>query len=228
MIRNYNRLICLGSIVALIGYIMSGPAAFVIVHLAKPQPAWTSPAVFAQNYSTLQDLPFYFGFLLIGGMLMLAAGHYLNFKEDNNQKKFHLLLSVAWTIIFATLICFNYVCQITFVRNLALNYKPEYDYAISIFSMSNPLSLSWANEMWGYGFLGVATLLMSGYYQYKHDFVRLLLIANGILSLITAAWTIVDVSWVMSAIGLVCYFLWNALMILLMIMIYNHSKKHAQ
>jgi len=142
MTLNYNRLISLGAIVALIGYIMSGPAAFVIVHLVKPQPAWISPAIFAQNYSSLQDLPFYFGFLLIGGMLMLVAGHYLNFKEDNNLKKFHLFLSVAWTIIFATLICFNYICQITFVHNLALNYKPEYDYAISIFSMSNPLSLS--------------------------------------------------------------------------------------
>ena len=70
---NYNKLISLGSLVALVGFIMSGPVAFVIVQMVKPQPAWVSSSVFAENYSTIQDLPFYFGFLLIGGMLMLAA-----------------------------------------------------------------------------------------------------------------------------------------------------------
>jgi hypothetical protein len=87
---DYNRLISLGALVALIGYIMSGPVAFAIVNLVKPQPSWISPAVFAENYSTIQDLPFYFGFFLIGGMLMLAVGHYLNFKDDDDEKKFHL------------------------------------------------------------------------------------------------------------------------------------------
>lgn len=156
---NYYRLISLGAILALIGYIMSGPVAFVIVHLVKPQPAWISAAVFAENYSVIQDMPFYFGFLLIGGMLMLVAGHYLNFKEDNDEKKFHLLISLGWTIVFCALISFNYICQTTFVRHLALHNKPEYDSAISAFSMSNPLSFCWANEMWGYGFLGISNFI---------------------------------------------------------------------
>jgi len=101
---DYNKLIALGAIVALVGYIMSGPVAFLIVHLVKPQPEWISPEVFAENYGTIQDLPFYFGFLLIGGMLMVVAGHYLNFKEDDDEKKFHLLISLGWTIVFCALI----------------------------------------------------------------------------------------------------------------------------
>ena len=223
---NYYRLISLGAIVALIGYIMSGPVAFLIVHLVKPQPAWISAAVFAENYSAIQDLPFYFGFLLIGGMLMLVAGHYLDFKEDNDEKKFHLLVSLGWTIVFCALISFNYICQTTFVRNLALHYKPEYNSAISIFSMSNPRSFCWAIEMWGYGFLGIATLLLSEYYTNKNNSIRLLLIINGIGSLISAVWTIIDMDWVMTSFGLIAYFAWNVLMIVMMIMIYNYSRKH--
>lgn len=220
---DFNRLISLGAIVALTGFLMSGPVAFMIVRLIKPQPAWVSSTVFVENYGTIQDLPFYFGFLLIGGMLMLSVGHYLNFKEDDDLKKFHLLVALGWTIVFCTLISFNYICQTTFVHNLALHYKPEYDAAISMFSMSNPLSFCWANEMWGYGFLGIATWLMAGYYEGKSNFIRWLFIANGVVSIISAIWTIVDVNWVMTNLGLAAYFVWNVLMIVMMIGIFRFS-----
>lgn len=221
---NYTKLISLGALVALIGYIMSGPVAFLIVNLVRPQPAWVSPAVFAANYSSIQDLPFYFGFFLIGGMMMLAAGHYLDFKEDNIKRKFYLLIALGWTIVFCTLISINYICQTTFVHNLALHYKPEYDSAISTFSMSNPMSFCWANEMWGYAFLGIATWMMAGYYHDRNNLIRALLITNGVVSLISATWTIIDVSWVMTTAGLISYFTWNVLMIVMMIMIYRDSK----
>ncbi|RPI12623.1 MAG: hypothetical protein EHM58_19945 [Ignavibacteriae bacterium] len=225
---SYNKLISLGALVALIGFIMSGPVAFIIVSFVKPQPLWISPAVFVQNYSTIQDLPFYFGFLLIGGMLMLSAGHYLNFKEEDDRKKFHLLVSFGWTIAFFTLIAFNYICQTTFVHNLALNYKPEYDSAISTFSMSNPMSFCWANEMWGYAFLGIANMLMSEYYSGKNNLIKWLLVTNGIVSIGSAVWTIIDVSWVMTTGGLICYFIWNVLMIVLITLIYLYSRKQLQ
>ncbi len=223
-----NRLISYGALVALIGYIMSGPVAFFIVSVVNPQPPWESSALFAENYHTIQDTPYYFGFLLVGGMLMVTAGHYLNYKGSNPVKKFHMLLSVAWTIIFATLIMFNYVSQISFVRNLAVNYKPEYDAAIQIFSMSNPLSFCWANEMWGYGFLGLATILLSGYYQHDSKVIYLLLIVNGFVSLLSAIMTLIDATWVMTTIGLFCYFAWNILMIALMMYLYNHAKRQAK
>lgn len=225
---DFNRLISLGAIVALTGFLMSGPVAFMIVRLIKPQPAWVSSTVFVENYGTIQDLPFYFGFLLIGGMLMLSAGHYLNFKKDDDLKKFHLLVALGWTIVFCTLISFNYICQTTFVHNLALHYKPEYDAAISMFSMSNPHSFCWANEMWGYGFLGIATWLMAGYYEGKSNFIRWLFIANGVVSIISAIWTIVDVNWVMTNAGLAAYFVWNVLMIVMMIGIFRFSHHFAE
>jgi hypothetical protein len=223
--KNYAQLISLGAFVALIGYITSGPVGFLIVRLVKPQPAWTSPSVFAGNYHAIQDLPFYFGFLLIGGMLMLAAGHYLNYSGADSEKKFHLLVSFGWTIAFFTLISFNYICQTTFVRHLALNYKPDYDTAIATFSMANPMSFCWANEIWGYGLLGVATWLMAGYYSGRNNLIRSLLIANGVVSVATVVFTIVDMNWLLTSIGLSAYFVWNILMIVLMILIYNHSGK---
>jgi hypothetical protein len=224
----FNKLISIGALVALTGYVLAGPVSFVVVYLVKPQPPWISSSVFVENYRTIQDLPYYFGFLLIGGMLMLIAGHYLNFKEQDDTKTFHLLLAFAWTIVFSCLISFNYICQTTFVHNLALHYKPEYDSAISMFSMSNPLSFCWANEMWGYAFLGIATLLMSGYYQGKNRFIYSLLITNGIISLASAVATIFDVTWVMTLHGFISYFAWNVLMIILMLTIYFHSKNTAQ
>jgi hypothetical protein len=153
----FDKLISVSALIALSGYVLSGPIAFFLVHLINPQPPWLSPSVFADHYSPIQDLPYYFGFLLIGGMLMLVAAHYLNCQGETEKKKFQLLLALGWTIVFCALISFNYVSQTTFVRNLALHYKPEYDAAIAAFSMANPMSFCWANEMWGYALLGVAT-----------------------------------------------------------------------
>jgi hypothetical protein len=82
--------------------------------------------------------------------------------------------------------------------------------------------------MWGYAFLGIATWLMAGYYRDKNNFILALLIANGIVSLFSAIWTIVDVSWVMTTAGLIAYFTWNVLMIVMMIMIYRYSKRATQ
>lgn len=224
MKTSYSQLISLGALIALVGYLTSGPLGFLVVSAVKPQPEWTSPATFAANYHIIQDLPFYFGFLLIGGMLMLAAGHYLNFKDDDHEKKFHLLVGMGWTIAFFALISFNYISQTTFVRHLALNYKPEHDTAIATFSMANPLSFCWANEIWGYGFLGVATWLTAGYYSGRNNLIRSLLITNGVVSVATVALIIVDVKWLSTSLGLSAYVVWNVLMIVLMILIYNYSR----
>lgn len=225
MKNEYNKLNSLSALVALIGFISSGPAGFLIVSLIKPQPPWTSAATFVENYHIIQDMPFYFGFLLTGGMLMLVAGHYLNYNANDPQKKFRLLVALGWTIAFFTMISFNYVSQTTFVRHLALNYNPVYDSAISTFSMSNPLSFCWANEIWGYGFLGIATWLMAGYYSGRNNWIRGLLIINAVVSVATIVFTIIDMNWLLTSIGLLAYFIWNGLMIVLMVLIYMFHNK---
>jgi hypothetical protein len=91
--------------------------------------------------------------------------------------------------------------------------------------MANPSSFCWANEMWGYGFLGVATWLMSVYYVNRQRWIQYLLIANGVISIIGVAWTIKDIFWVLTTTGLVAYAIWNILMIVLTILIWMHAKK---
>lgn len=210
---------------ALSGYILSGPVGYLIVNVFRPQGDWTSVASFVEHYSPIQNIPYYFGFLLIGGMLMFASALYLNSVKESISIRFQLSLAFASTIIFCVLISFNYICQTTFIHNLATHFKPEYEPAIAMFTMSNPLSFCWANEMWGYGFLGVSTWLMSTYYSDKSKIIYTLLILNGILSVVSVAWTIIDINWVMSKIGLVLYFAWNVLMILIMVFIYYHSNR---
>jgi hypothetical protein len=225
----FTNLLSMGSLVALAGFILSGPIAFVIVQVVRPQPTWVSSSVFVENYHIIQDIPYYFGFLLIGGMLMLSVGHYLSETGKSEPiKRLHLLIALGWTIVFCTLVSFNYICQISFVRNLAVNYKQEHDAAIASFSMANPLSLCWTIEMWGYGFLGIATWLMAGYYENRNNLIRILMIANGILSLGSAVSTIINMRWVMTTAGVIAYFLWNVLMIFMMVAIYQNNKSSRQ
>jgi hypothetical protein len=108
-----------------------------------------------------------------------------------------------------------------------LHYRPEYDLAIAIFSMANPLSFCWANEMWGYAFLAIATWLAAGYYRNKNNAIYALMIVNGVVSLESAIWTIIDINWVLTVAGLVAYLAWNILMIAMMILIYRHAKKQS-
>lgn len=225
---SYNKLISSGALISLAGYLLSGPVGFAITKLTAPQPEWVSAAVFAQHYHPIQDLSFYFGFLLIGGMLMLAAEHYLQAKEEGDETKFNLLLSVLFSTIFSALIFFNYICQVSFIPHMARHYKPEYDFAIATFSMSNPMSLSWNIEMWGYGILGMATWLMAGYYRGRNNTIRILLIVNGIVSVLCAIATAMSVQWIITGGGLAAYMLWNVLMVAIMILMYKHAKKHAQ
>ena len=105
-----NNLISVGAMVALVGFLLSGPASFVIVRIVRPRPTWVSPTVFVDNYHIIQDIPYYFGFLLIGGMLMVAAGHYLS-KTGKSEpiKRFPLLIALGCTIVFCSLVSFNYI-----------------------------------------------------------------------------------------------------------------------
>jgi hypothetical protein len=221
---NKRALITLGASTTLVGFILSGPIGFLLVQVIKPQPAWTTVSSFVDNYHSIQTIPYYFGFILVGGMLMLVASHYCNMNDETDLDKMHILLSVVWTTIFAALIFFNYICQTTFIHHLVKNYKPEYDTAIATLSMANPNSLSWAIEMWGYAILGVATLLLAAFYKNKNRTIYFLLIANGIVSVVSAALFVFNSQWLLSRFGLAGYMVWNLLMIILLFLIYKYAK----
>src|SRR5262245_44866873 len=127
--KSVSRLISLGAWIALSGFVLSGIAGTLLVEWLHPQPAWESAQTFAQHYHFLQSVPFFFGFVLLAGMLLMSIGHFLNADDDSKPWS---LLSMILTVIFATLIFFNYVIQTTYLRGLSLNYSPENDAAISM------------------------------------------------------------------------------------------------
>lgn len=116
--------------------------------------ARTAGALRTGMWGAAQTAPFFGGFFLVGGYVVMIAALYQLAEE---QQKTNALVAVVFTSIFATLIFFNYISQTTFIPAMAQAYQPAYDAAISIFSLANPLSLCWAIEMWGYALLGVAT-----------------------------------------------------------------------
>lgn len=211
--------------ISLFGFILSGPVGLALVTWLGPQPEWTSAIVFAEHYKWIQSLPYYFGFFLIGGVLMLVLAHFMDHRQGEARISWKLGLSLVLAIVFCTLIGFNYICQTTFVHQMAINYRPIYEPVLAAFSMSNPYSLAWAIEMWGYGILGISLWLLADVYRKNSRWIPTLFLANMLLSLGSIAWTIVDARWVMTTMGLGLYLFWNVLMILILVMILRQSGK---
>ncbi|MCB0257578.1 MAG: DUF4386 family protein, partial [Anaerolineae bacterium] len=179
---------------------------------------WQGPAVYIQNYHPIQTLPFFCGFLLVSGyVVMMTALHQI--AEDRHKTL--TLIAVIFTAIFATLIFFNYINQTTFVPALARGYSPQFDPAITTFSLANPLSLCWAIEMWGYAFLGVATMLAAPIFNRNRleRTVAALMILNGVMSIaggVISAW---NLGWVLTTPGIANYMVWNVLVLALSILV---------
>lgn len=104
---------------------------------------------------------------------------------------------------------------------LAQSYTPAYDPIISTFSLANPLSLCWAIEMWGYACLGMATWLAA--VVFKRDRLEkataVLIVANGIISIIGGIVTSFNLGWVLTTPGVISYVAWNVLVLALSILV---------
>ena len=184
----------------------------LVVHFSHPQPAWQSARVFAAHYHAIQSLPFFCGFLLVTGCVMLVAS--LHALADGRLRPL-TLGALVFTSAFAALVLLNYAVQTTFVPRLAEHYAEANGPTLSAFTMSQPSSLGWSLEMWGYAWLGVATWLVSPVLS-KTRLERVtarLFAANGPLSLLAALWNALDAGWVMSPSGLVAFAVWNVLVV---------------
>ena len=197
------------------GIVLSGPLALLVVALVHPQPAWESPALFAAEFHRIQLLPYLGGFVLIGGCVALVA-HLAALAPPAQRGRAQAALALAGA--FAALIVFNYVLQTTFVPALVTPYRPEHDLLVTALAMSNPRSLAWALEMWGYGVLGVATWLVACAFDRTdrlERFTGAAFIANGIISIVGALATALAPGWEMTVSGGVAFGAWNLLMIVL-------------
>jgi len=208
----------LGAVLAAIGILTSGPLAIPVIALVQAQPLWESPELFVENFHRIQTLPFYFGYLLIGGSMLMLVSVYLL-----SQKRAAALAALIFMSIGGAFAAFNYVTQTTFIPAVVKNYSSEFNPIISIFSMSNPIALSWAIEMWGYGFMGLGTWLAAGFFGASRleQTGRVLFILNGVLSVLGALAVAIDLGGVFSIFGLIGYGAWNILFLTLAVVFYR-------
>jgi hypothetical protein len=204
-----------GASVAAAGIFLSGPVGALVSMAVAPQPAWQGPELFAERYHPIQLLPYGFGFVLVGGFVVLHAA--LVEAVDAARRPF-AMAALGFAAVFATLIGFNDVAQIAVVPTL--RDEPWAGALVSVLSMSNPSSLAWSVEMFGYGFLGIASLFaipcFTGPGRLAHATVMLLVI-NGGSGVLGALATAIDPAWALTITGVAAYVVWNAAVLALAI-----------
>jgi len=215
----------LGAIFSVIGILTSGPLAVLVVALVHPQPLWDGPDLFVENFHRIQTLPFYFGFLLAtGSILMLVSICLLS------KKRATTLTALIFMTIGAAFVIFNYVTQTTLIPAIVDAYTSELGPALTTLSMSNPSSLPWALEMWGYGLMGLGTWLAAGFFSASRleRIAKGLFVVNGVVSVFGALVASIDLGGVFSTAGLVGYGLWNVLYLALAVTFYRvlQNRRH--
>jgi hypothetical protein len=170
------------------------------------------------NFHRIQTLPFYFGFLLAMGSIMMLVSVYLL-----SKKRATALTALIFMSIGAAFVIFNYVTQTTFIPAVVKTYTAELGSVLTTLSMSNPSSLPWALEMWGYGLIGLGTWLAAGFFGTSRleRIAKALFILNGIVSVFGAVIASIDLAGVFSIAGLIGYGVWNVLYLALAITFYR-------
>ncbi|HPG39470.1 MAG TPA: hypothetical protein PLP19_00595 [bacterium] len=215
-----------GVMVNMAGVLLSGPLGLLVVTQTHPQPAWQDARLFLEYYHPVQTLPFFAGIaLVLGYVMMIAAIHLVAAKPQRPLT----LTAAMLTAAFATLIFFNYINQTTFVPALVKNYQPDYDPLIAAFSFSNPNSLCWAIEMWGYALLGLATWFAAPVFKRTkcEKITAWLMISNGVISIAGVVFVSGNLAWVFTPAGLASYAVWNALVFVMAVFIYISFRQRA-
>jgi hypothetical protein len=196
-------------VLLLVALPLSGPLGMVIAGAIAPQPPWTDAATFIAHHHPLQGLPFMVGFLLLVGFPALQVALHLRARPAAQP---FTLLGVVFAAVFAALIAFNYIAQTALVPAAVASGDSA---LIALLSMNSPTAICWSIEMFGYGFLGLASLcaLPAVPGPGVHRVARGLLLANGLASVAGAVLTARDARWVLTPAGLAAFLAWNAVIL---------------
>jgi hypothetical protein len=206
-----RRLARVGAIATLAGIVTSGPLAVAVVELTHPQPLWRNAEVFVQHQHWVQSLPYAGGILLVAGLVVLVAALHAMARP---RERALTSIALVFVSIYASLVVLNYVLQTTFVPSLASRYSPMDAPMLAALTMSNPRSLAWGIEMWGYAFLGLATWLVAPVFRggRTERATSIAFALNGPLSIAGAVATVLSPGWEMTLGGLVAFGAWNVLL----------------
>ena len=211
------RLGVVGAVGTLAGVVLSGPLAVAFVSATHPQPSWQGPDVFAAHSHPVQSIPYAGGIILVSSLILLISA----LQELAPAGKRALpVAALVFCAAFAGLIFLNYAVQTTFVPAISSPYDPANAAVLSALTMSNPRSLAWAIEMWGWGLLGVATALVGGVFSGAgiERSARLTFVANAPVSIAGALLTTAMPGWMMTSWGLVAFSLWNVLLVVMVVL----------
>ena len=214
MERKNIYIILLSAILIILGIILSGPPMVFLIEYLKPQPQWVDVDTFILNFHWLQTLPYWFGFLLLAGnILLITSASRLHTIKD----KIHSSLSIICLIIYGTLVSFNYSIQAITIPALV----SESNSILETFSMVNPSSICWTIEMFAYAILGIAYWLVSVAFQGKNIFkiIKYLMILNGVSSVLGVLIPVINPKLLLESGGILGYILWNLLIVLIMMLI---------
>ena len=215
------RLIAISAAIVIAGIILSGPPAVYFISLIQSQPEWVNVQTFIDHYHPIQNLAWTGGFLLILGFAFFITSAYQ--LAVSPSQRVPALLAIVFVTVFAVFIGFNYSMQIAWIPLLA---EQEHE-SLGLVTMSNPRSLAWILEMFGYGFLGLSTWCISMVFwgSRRMDIIRYLLIANGVISIAGAIITTGGVNWLFKTSGILSYTAWNLLILVTMVLIYYEFRK---
>lgn len=209
MNKPYKSLLTSSKIIILASFL--GPVSVLITQMIHPMPIWSGADQFIEHYHKSHSISIFFGFLLLYGFVRFIAASF-SLREKINMDS--LVAALIFTSIYAAFTGFNYVVNTSYIPHVFDEFKE----ATTIFSMSNPKSLCWSLEMYGYGFLGLASLLIAPNFK-EYSSIFLLLRINGYISILGAALTFFSLSWVLSTLGMVFYIGWNVLIITIMLLV---------
>lgn len=201
-----------GAWMTLAGALLSGPISLVLVNSTHPQPPWQDSAAFVRQYHPIQTLPFFLGFALVGGLVVMTVGVSLLARPEHRVRA---SVAVALISAFSALVFLNYIVQTTFVPLLVRDYGSPSAPVIAALTMSNPNSLGWCLEMWAYALAGVATWLVAAVFEQGRleKATRLAFTVNGPTSIASALATAFVPGWALTTTGLVAFGVWNLLLV---------------
>lgn len=208
------RFISYSALITIIGLLLSGPVGVLIVSMVHNQNNWSGVQDFINNYSRIMSIPMSFGFLLVIGFILFFASLYKTGNEDQRVLENSGLIFCA---VFASIISLNYLINVAYIPNVLDQSNAN----ISFLTMSNPKSLAWALEMFGYGFLGIATGMVAPLFKNNRiqNTIKYLLLLNAVISVIGAVFTALFLEMVLSIYGLISYYFWNGLILVIMLLI---------
>lgn len=218
---NQNTMLAVSAMAVLTGAMLSGPVSTAMVMIVRPQPPWVDAEVFMDHYHWIQTIPFMLGFvLLLSSCLFVAAAAGLAGAGTHRTMANMAMIAAA---VYGALISLNYILQIAYVPMLVQSNQQ----AAGLLTMSNPSSVCWAIEMFGYLFQGIAFWLLYPVFggSKNSTLIKWLLDMNLILSVGGAVAACIDVAWAMKPFGLVMFIVWNLVLALLMgIIALNYRK----